>query len=73
MAAIVNRGGPQARILKKESEKVRESLRECVLRGSQMPKGVEIWGRGGGEGFVVGGWEREAAVMGAAVLGALGR
>ncbi|KAL9625552.1 MAG: hypothetical protein Q9160_000265 [Pyrenula sp. 1 TL-2023] len=74
VAEIVNRGGAQARLLKKEKDRVRESLRECVLRGSQMPKGVEIGGRGGGEGgFVVGGWEREAAVMAAAVLGALGR
>ncbi|MCJ1301013.1 hypothetical protein MMC08_003812 [Hypocenomyce scalaris] len=61
---IVNRGGVSARTLKSQRERVREAIRECVLRGTRMP--------GQKEGFA-GNWEREAAVMGASVVGVLGR
>ncbi|SLM33550.1 Conserved oligomeric Golgi complex subunit 5 [Lasallia pustulata] len=61
---IVNRGGVSARTLKSQRERVREALRDCVLRGARVPGQKE--GREGN-------WEREAAVMGASVVGALGR
>ena len=61
---IVNRGGVSARTLKSQRERVREALRDCVLRGTRVPGQKE--GREGN-------WEREAAVMGASVVGALGR
>lgn len=61
---IVNRGGVSARTLKSQRERVREALRDCVLRGMRLS-----WQKDGREGN----WEREAAVMGASVVGALGR
>ena len=60
----VTRGGAGARTLRNQKEKLRESLRECVFRGSQGPGGTK-----GREGV----WEREAAVMVGSVVGALGR
>jgi Golgi transport complex subunit 5 len=65
---ILNRGGVAARTLKSNRDKVGSEIRECVLRGSQMPVGV----LGPGETRVVGNWEREAAVMVGSVLGVLG-
>lgn len=61
---IVSRGGVSARTLKSQRDRVREALRDCVLRGTRVPGQKE--GRDGN-------WEREAAVMGASVVGALGR
>ena len=58
---IVNRGGVSARTLRSQREKVRESIRDCVVRGSQGAKGGQ------------GGWEREVGVMVGSVLGPLGR
>ena len=61
---LVSKGGVSARSLRSQRERVRESIRDCVLRGSQGPAG----GRGR-----EGAWEREAAVMVGSVVGALGR
>lgn len=64
VAELVGRGGAGARALRAQREKVKDSIRDCVLRGSQGPgsnKGRE------------GAWEREAAVMVGSVLGVLGR
>ncbi|MCJ1450729.1 hypothetical protein MMC28_001063 [Mycoblastus sanguinarius] len=61
---LVARGGVNARTLKSQREKVRESIRDCVFKGSQGPGGAR-----GREGA----WEREAAVMVGSVIGALGR
>ncbi|KAL9626684.1 MAG: hypothetical protein Q9164_007820 [Protoblastenia rupestris] len=61
---LVSRGGVNARTLRSQRERVRESIRECVIKGSQGPAG----GRGR-----EGAWEREAAVMVGSVVGALGR
>lgn len=61
---LVSRGGVNARTLRSQREKVRESIRDCVFKGSQGPGGT-----GGREGA----WEREAAVMVGSVVGALGR
>ncbi len=61
---LVARGGVNARTLRAQRERVRESIRDCVLKGSQGPGGAR-----GREGS----WEREAAVMVGSVVGALGR
>lgn len=66
---ILNRGGVSARTLRSNKDGVREKLRGCVDRGSRLPEGLGL-GRGK---EVVGGWEREAAVMVGAVVGVLGR
>ena len=58
---IVQKGGVSARTLKSQRDRVRESIRECVLRGCQGAKGVQ------------GGWEREVSVMVGSVIGPLGR
>lgn len=64
VADLMSRGGANARALKAQREKVRESIRDCVFKGSQGPGGAR-----GREGA----WEREAAVMVGSVVGALGR
>ena len=61
---LVGRGGVNARTLRSQRERVRESIRDCVFKGSQGPSGAR-----GREGA----WEREAAVMVGSVVGALGR
>ncbi|PGH12359.1 hypothetical protein AJ79_04307 [Helicocarpus griseus UAMH5409] len=71
---IVSRGGVSARTLRSSRERLREQLRECVLRGSQLPSNtVSRLGGSTGSSMVVGNWEREAAVMVSAVVGVLGR
>ena len=64
VAELVARGGIGARALKAQREKVKDSIRECVFRGSQGPGSTK-----GREGA----WEREAAVMVGSVLGPLAR
>ena len=61
---LISRGGVNARSLRAQRERVRESIRDCVFRGSQGPGGAR-----GNQGA----WEREAAVMVGSVVGALGR
>ncbi|KAH8593825.1 Golgi transport complex subunit 5-domain-containing protein [Bisporella sp. PMI_857] len=61
---IVNKGGVSARTLRTNKKSVGEAVRECVVRGCQVNKG---------EKDVETSWEREAAVMVASVVGALGR
>ena len=61
---LVGRGGVQARALRSHKDRVRDSIKECVIKGSQGPAG----GRGR-----EGAWEREAAVMVGSVIGSLGR
>lgn len=65
---IMNKGGVSARTLRSNRDRVREAIRDCVNRGSQLPA---FGGRG--KGGMVGHWEREAAVMVGAVIGVLGR
>ena len=60
---IMSKGGVSARTLKSQREKVRESIRECVVRGCQ---GAKVRGQAGG-------WDREVGVMVGSVIGALGR
>jgi hypothetical protein len=60
---IMQRGGVSARTLRSNKERIREAMRECVSRGSQLP-GASA-GKGGS------GWEREAAVMVSSIMGQL--
>lgn len=64
VAELVGKGGAGARALRAQKEKVKDSIRDCVLRGSQGPGSTK-----GREGA----WEREAAVMVGSILGPLGR
>ncbi|KAK5364947.1 Conserved oligomeric Golgi complex subunit [Exophiala xenobiotica] len=75
VSEILNRGGVSARALKSQRETVRAEIRECVLRGSRMPKTVvlrDAQAAAKGE-EPVDNWEREAAVMVQSVVGLLGR
>ena len=60
---IVGKGGVSARTLKTQREKVKESIRECVIKGCQ---GAKVRTESGG-------WEREVGVMVGSVMGPLGR
>ncbi|KAL8812392.1 MAG: hypothetical protein Q9223_007305 [Gallowayella weberi] len=64
VADLVARGGMTARALRGQKERVKDSVRDCVLKGSQSP---------GDSTRRAGAWEREAAVMVGSVIGALGR
>ncbi|KAL9099208.1 MAG: hypothetical protein Q9163_005263 [Psora crenata] len=64
VSELISKGGATARTLRSQKERVKGSIRDCVIRGSQGPAG----GRGR-----EGAWEREAAVMVGSVVGALGR
>ena len=64
VADMISRGGMNARTFRSHKDRIKESIRDCVIRGSQGPAG----GRGR-EGV----WEREAAVMVGSVVGAIGR
>ncbi|MCJ1362176.1 hypothetical protein MMC16_001278 [Acarospora aff. strigata] len=66
---IVARGGVSARTLRSNKDRIRDIVRDCVLRGSQLPANSVIKGKGGSTGN----WEREAAVMVGSVTGVLGR
>lgn len=71
---ILTRGGVSARTLRTNRDRVRDAIRECVDRGSQLP----VAGFGAGKkdtGKLASrrGWEREAAVMVQSVVGPLQR
>ncbi|KAI9881202.1 MAG: hypothetical protein M1830_007180 [Pleopsidium flavum] len=66
---IVVRGGVSARTLRSNKDKVRDAIRDCVLRGSQLPMGSISKEKAASTGT----WEREAAVMVGSVIGVLGR
>lgn len=71
---ILNRGGVSARTLRSNRDHLRVEIRECVLRGSQLPAANVLAEKSrGAEVSVAGNWEREAAVMVGSVVGALGR
>lgn len=73
VSEILNRGGSAARTLKSQKDTVRAEIRECVLRGSKLPKNVILIDGKREEEEVLGNWEREAAVMAGSVVGLLGR
>jgi hypothetical protein len=62
---IMHRGGVSARTLRSNKDRVRDAIRECVNRGSQLP-GAPLHK---GKAVMAGNWEREAAVMVGAVIG----
>lgn len=79
---IMNRGGASARTLRSNKNNVGEAIRECVVRGCQLPGAAAAAGAskakvkgqaadGGTE--KVGGWDREVAVMVGSVVGNIGR
>ncbi|RMY99858.1 hypothetical protein D0862_06932 [Hortaea werneckii] len=76
---ILARGGVSARTLRTNRDRVRDSLRECVDRGTRIPSGSVgiLLAKGSSDGVAgagagkVGNWEREAAVMVGAVVGPL--
>ncbi|KAF2738322.1 hypothetical protein EJ04DRAFT_532538 [Polyplosphaeria fusca] len=62
---LMHRGGVSARTLRSNKDRVRDAIRECVNRGSQLPGGPLSKGKA----FTAGNWEREAAVMAGAIIG----
>ncbi|KAB8071914.1 Golgi transport complex subunit 5-domain-containing protein [Aspergillus leporis] len=68
---IINRGGVSARTLRSNRDRLKKEIKECVLRGSQLPPSEK--GRVGAEPERGGNWEREAAVMVSAVASVLER
>ncbi|KAE8162699.1 Golgi transport complex subunit 5-domain-containing protein [Aspergillus tamarii] len=69
---IINRGGVSARTLRSNRDRLKKDIKECVLRGSQLPASTDK-GRMGIESGTKGNWEREAAVMVSAVASILDR
>lgn len=67
---ILSKGGVSARTLRANKDIVKDSIRRCVDRGSQVPEAVV--GGGKGRRSVVN-LDREATVMVAAIVGPLGR
>jgi hypothetical protein len=70
---LLSRGGAPARALKTNRDRIRAELKECVVRGSQIPATVSKLRSAGGGPVMVGNWEREAAVMVGSVINALNR
>ncbi|KLU84613.1 golgi transport complex component Cog5 [Magnaporthiopsis poae ATCC 64411] len=79
---IMNRGGVSARTLRSNKSNVGEAIRECVVRGCQLPGAAAAAGAskakakgqaadGGTE--KASGWDREVAVMVGSVVGNIGR
>jgi hypothetical protein len=66
---IMHRGGVSARTLRSNKDRVRDAVRECVNRGSQLPAGPLSRGKT----VMTGSWEREAAVMVGSIIGVMGR
>lgn len=62
---LMNRGGVSARTLRSNKDRVRDAIRECVNRGSQLP-GAPL---NKGKAVMAGSWEREAAVMVGSIMG----
>jgi len=61
---IMYKGGVSARTLRSNKDRVRDAVRECVNRGSQLPSASLAKSSG-----TVGSWEREAAVMVGSIVG----
>ncbi|KAL2860330.1 Golgi transport complex subunit 5-domain-containing protein [Aspergillus pseudodeflectus] len=69
---IIHRGGVSARTLRSNRDRLKTDIRDCVLRGSQLPpSAVGMEKRSATESQ--GNWEREAAVMVSSVVGVLER
>lgn len=75
---ILTRGGVSARTLRSNRDRVRDGIRECVDRGSQLPVSGLVMGKrdavaGTTSMTMKRSWEREAAVMVQSVVGPLQR
>jgi hypothetical protein len=73
---IMNRGGTPARTLKTNKNNVGDAIRDCVIKGSQLPNSVVRGARGKSKATDTeraSGWEREVAVMVGSIVGHLGR
>jgi hypothetical protein len=70
---IVNRGGVSARTLKTNRNAVSDAIKDCVVRGSQVPNAIAATTKGKRVGEKAPSWDREVAVMVGAVVGNLGR
>ncbi|KAE8148174.1 Golgi transport complex subunit 5-domain-containing protein [Aspergillus avenaceus] len=66
---ILNRGGVSARTLRSNRDRLKKDLKECVMRGSQLPASSIVAEKGLSASG--GNWEREAAVMVSAVANVL--
>ncbi|KAG2412374.1 hypothetical protein HFD88_009931 [Aspergillus terreus] len=66
---IINRGGVSARTLRSNRDRLKKEIKECVLRGSQLPPSIVGIEKGAGSRS----WEREAAVMVSSVVNVLER
>lgn len=71
---LLNRGSLSPRTLKSNRDRLKAEIRDCVLRGSQLPAANVLADKGRGtDASAAGNWDREAAVMVGAVIGVLGR
>jgi len=61
---LMYKGGVSARTLRSNKDRVRDAVRDCVNRGTQLPSTSLSKATG-----AVGGWEREAAVMVGSIVG----
>jgi hypothetical protein len=61
---LMYKGGVSARTLRSNKDRVRDAVRDCVNRGSQLPSASLSKGTS-----TFGGWEREAAVMVGSIIG----
>ncbi|KAL4991259.1 Golgi transport complex subunit 5-domain-containing protein [Aspergillus falconensis] len=68
---IVSRGGVSARTLRSNRDRLKKEIRECVLRGSQLPASLGMEKQS--QTQTQRNWEREAAVMVGSVVGVLER
>ncbi|PWY72857.1 golgi transport complex component Cog5 [Aspergillus eucalypticola CBS 122712] len=71
---IINRGGVSARTLRSNRDRIKKEVKDCVLRGSQLP--TSILGtekRLGVDSGLERSWEREAAVMVSSIASVLDR
>lgn len=73
---IINKGGVSARTLRSRRQDVGDSIRDCVVRGSQLPSAASS-GAGKPKGKAAEDaeqkWEREIAVMVGSVINNMGR
>ncbi|KAJ9156800.1 Conserved oligomeric Golgi complex subunit 5 [Coniochaeta hoffmannii] len=70
---IINRGGVSARTLKTNRNAVSDAIKDCVMRGSQVPNAIAATTKVKKVGEKAPSWDREVAVMVGAVVGNLGR
>ena len=67
---LLNRGGLSPRSIKARRDQLKAEIRDCVLRGSQLPAANVLADKGRGtDALTASNWEREAAVMVGAVVG----